>query len=848
MEKHTKKNTARNRTVPALLLALSAALVLAGCFIPLDPVDPAAQAGAGYLSVSIDGQGGGARTLYPSAAFTKYELTFESEGQSYGPKTLTDGKSSEVFTDIPAGTWNITAKGYVTINGTEYAAAEGSETVNITAGQSRSVSIEISAEQGGDPGYFYYNVSFPAGKVDTAMLTLSQYISGNFTSVAEPVNLKTSPSGYVDSGTAGSGLAPGYYRVDITLQSEYQRAGVSEVVHIYSNMETKAEYAYTEADFVDLVTLSGTVNLDGEALSSGWIYAYERQANGGDLSLGDVSVTDGSWTLKIPSVSESAEIYFSVSGMDIWVDNIPGITLNPGETARSGIALNLITLSGTITATADGEAPSQVYISAWNEDNQIGSTSIDPYSEGASWSMVVPAFSVETTITFNVELYSSLYIRQVSNLSPTPVHSSAVPGISLNAVYSSVVLSGTIGTVTVNGESYSDNIKIEARNQNGNYLGYTSQISESGAWSISISPANTTLASTTSISFRVTVYVGGSYWDQDIPGATKPYTGKSISGIALGDVSFATITLSGTIGAVTVNSKPYSGYIQIEATNQNGDYLGYPSLDSESGLWSMNISSTNTALASTTSISFQVSIYADESDFSMRWDIPDAAAYTGKSISGIELGDVNFTTVTLSGTIGTVTVDGDTPSYFSIQAATQDGMILGSTASSYIEDGEWSIMVMTQGLENGDEISLMLYADSVAKLLTTHTYEGSDIPGIEWGNVAVTSRTINGTVANLPEGDMAYILAFKEAPSLEDEASFSYLIGQGLIDNDNVWSLKVSSDAPASLWFVVIVYKYEAGSARTFVTNRAYSAASVALNINEMTEMPTEQAESQGAD
>ncbi|MDR2417936.1 MAG: hypothetical protein LBD79_02650, partial [Treponema sp.] len=227
MEENTKKNTARNRAVTVLLLALSAALVLAGCFNPLDPIDSAPQAGAGSLSVSIAGQGNRARTLYPNAAFTKYVLTFASEGKTYDPKTLT-GTSSEVFNDIPAGEWTITAKGYVTINGTEYAAAEGSKTVTIVAGQSQAVDIPISAEQGGDNGYFYYNVTFPGAKVDTATLTLSQYDGngwdGGFTQIANPVNLKTSSSGYVN-GEAGSGLTPGYYRVDIRLENGYQRAG-----------------------------------------------------------------------------------------------------------------------------------------------------------------------------------------------------------------------------------------------------------------------------------------------------------------------------------------------------------------------------------------------------------------------------------------------------------------------------------------------------------------------------------------------------------------------------------------------------------------------------------------------
>ena len=546
MKKNMKKDTARNRAVIALLLALSAALVLAGCFNPLDPVDSGAQTGAGYLSVSIAGQGGGARTLYPSANFTKYELTFASDGKSYGPKTLT-GTASESFDDIPAGTWTITAKGYVTIDGQEYAAAEGSQTVDIEAGKSQSVSIAISAKQDGDPGYFYYNVSFPHGKVDTATLTLSQFDSSsgsynNFVSVAQPVDLKTSSSGYVNSGAAG--LTPGYYRVDIVLQNEYQSAGISEVVHIYSNMETRAEYAYTEADFVDFVTLSGT-----------------------------------------------------------------------------------------LTATVNGEAPSYVYISAFAEGNwnSIGSTRVDPYSAGAPWSMNVPAFSEETTVTFSVELYDSSYnyIGSKYDLSPTAAHNSAVTNISLNVEYSIVTLSGTIGSVTVD------------------------------------------------------------------------------------DVSL-------------------SGFVL--AAFKSDEYLGY---------------------------------------------------------------------------------------------------------TSNIEDGAWSI-TFSADVKSGDEVSIRLFIEkpdgsSYSKTLATCTYNGSSISSISLGSVVI--RTVSGTVANLPAGTMGgMVVALSEVPASGSmEEGEQYMIDYGEIDDNGGWSLKVPSDAPASLWFAVIVYDEE--SQRLFVTNAASSDVTVPLDINAMTEV-----------
>jgi hypothetical protein len=442
--------------------------------------------------------------------------------------------------------------------------------------------------------------------------------------------------------------------VNIVLKNNYQRAGISEIVHIYSNMETKAEYAYTEADFVDVITLSGTITTAVNGVAPSGVYISARTENGNEIGYTNIPYSAGSagsagtpWSINIPVFSEETPITFGVSLYDssnnigsvsnlsptlvhnsavsdislnvdysfvtlsgtigavtvngappeefaieaynqngdylgnawqidssgAWAINIPTINTNLASTDSISFQLNLykdgsymtqdipdvtrtysgqsisnialgdvsstfITLSGTITATVNGVAPSGVYISARTENgNEIGYTNI-PYSAGTPWSINIPVFSVETPITFRVSLYDSSNnnIGSVSNLSPTSVHNSAVPAISLNVDYSFVTLSGTIGAVTVNGAP-SDEFAIEAYNQNGDYLGNALQIDSSGAWTINIPPTNTALASTNSISFQLYLYKDGSYMTQDIPDVTQTYSGQSISNIALGDVS-----------------------------------------------------------------------------------------------------------------------------------------------------------------------------------------------------------------------------------------------------------------------------------------------------------------------
>jgi hypothetical protein len=537
-------------------------------------------------------------TLYPATTFTKYVLNFtctSDGGQTYGPKTITSA-SAAVYDDIPNGTWSITAKGFVTINGTEYEAAEGSETITID-GTDKSVGIDISASQSGANGYLYYDIKFPISKVTSASLVVSQFGSN---STVAAIDLTASASGFIDSGASGSGLAPGYYRLDVTLQNDYQRAGVTEIVHIYSNMETRAEYAYTDADFVDFITLSGT-----------------------------------------------------------------------------------------ITAAMNGAASDSVYISAYTggSNQNLGSVSISPYSDGETWSMVIPAFESATSVVFSVDLYDSSGSGWVSGLSPTTVQGSDVSGINLSANYASVTLSGTIGAITVNSVPHSGYTAISAYNQNGDYLGFANI--NSGAWSITVPAAN--IGATTSIYFEVYVSADGYYsLSQQIAGTT-PYTGSDISGIALGNVDFTAVTLSGTIGAITVNSVPYSGYITISAYNQNNDYLGFANINS--GAWSIAVSASD--LQNGDTISIRVAVDAGDSS------VEKTAAtrtYSGSNISGIALGNVVFTTRTISGTVSN-TPPGTNDGYVLVfaQQLTQANLsgirpLGGGMINS--GDGSWSLMVL----------------------------------------------------------------------------------------------------------------------------------------------------------
>ena len=141
------------------LFALLGVLLLADCDNALTPVSTNSR---GAITITVSNTAIGSRTLFPSADFAKYELDFSGPGGLTHAETLLGGQSSITVSSLASGSWTIDVTGYVTIDGTEYAAAQGSGTVTID-GTSQNINIPISATMSGPNGFFSYSVVFPPG-------------------------------------------------------------------------------------------------------------------------------------------------------------------------------------------------------------------------------------------------------------------------------------------------------------------------------------------------------------------------------------------------------------------------------------------------------------------------------------------------------------------------------------------------------------------------------------------------------------------------------------------------------------------------------------------------------------
>jgi len=115
-----------------IVIILTAGILFAGCLDPLNPPEAPSANGKGKVLVSLSGETDETRTLLPQTQLTRYELTFTSDGKDPIVRTVTG--TAEASVDLARGTWTITVKGFVTVNGADFEALKGTETLLVEAG------------------------------------------------------------------------------------------------------------------------------------------------------------------------------------------------------------------------------------------------------------------------------------------------------------------------------------------------------------------------------------------------------------------------------------------------------------------------------------------------------------------------------------------------------------------------------------------------------------------------------------------------------------------------------------------------------------------------------------------
>ncbi|MCL2138834.1 MAG: hypothetical protein FWH41_04810, partial [Treponema sp.] len=582
------------------------------------------------LQISVSGGDTGKRTLFPDAKFVEYELTFDYQdaSETYAPVTLPGTAPSTLVTGLADGDWTITAVGKVEIDGVQYAAAEGSETITVSSSSFQSLAIDISPNQTGPDGVFTYSVNFP-DNVDLADLFLEEY-SGGW-------------SNHYDLLTASQDsilVPPGYYIMSIYMETENDWKGRSEVVHIYSNMETRAVYEITEDDFTKFITLSGTVAYSGNA--------NDLDAMTIDLYLDEdftdyagyyfnVDLSDNTWSLKAPALDQSLTLYLRAYGQDEyynWFDVKAGsITVKNEDISdfKININLSMVTLSGTVDTL---KTFNWLYVVLYSDEdcaNFLTSTWAD-ISNGNEWSMSISAYDADTTLYFRVEGYDGSYSYN-NEAGSIVVKNTDIDNITLSTNFYYVTLSGTLN---VTGDY--DYAEIEYYDYWNGWFG-GSYNSFDGSWSIDV-PAQNKLTNLDLI-FYIEIGDSGCYAPQ-----TVPVYDANISGIVFDIDLNQFITLSGT-----VNYNAPTDYMSIDIyTDEDlNDWIGWTDVNiSDNNMWSIKLPK----FAQNTTLYFEIYHSYGSQGFSLN---ANSTEVWNVDKTGIEILPNGFSagTITLSGTIDT---------------------------------------------------------------------------------------------------------------------------------------------------------------------------------------------------
>jgi len=425
-----------------------------------------------------------------------------------------------------------------------------------------------------------------------------------------------------------------------------------------------------------------------------------------------------------------------------------------------------ITLSGTVNATVNGQPADYVRVHAFlgadynNFDNYTGAyTEVD--LDDGTWTMRIPPFTADTTLYFVLEIDGGgAYAIKVAGETAT-VKDQNISGIDLgNIGFSTITLSGT-ATVTVNGDApWETNVRVYTDAQFQNYIAET--WFDGTDWSLTIPSFDTD----TPLYFTVYAYGNGGGGEK-YTGVTRTVRAADVSGINLGTIDIQDITLSGTI-TVTVNGQePDDAWLIVYRYYEEDDYMSqiaWLSIDLASNTWSMTLSPSPRDMV----LRFEVESYLPGSSNSLRKELSASVTVKDQDKININLGTVNLTTVTLSGTV-TITIDGEPyDDYVELTAYSTNGFVFG-TPIYPDDDYTWSATLMPFAADTTLSFSVSFYTPwgwveretNVTKTVKDQNISNIDIvydfplPSLITLGGTVTA-TVNGEV---PQGDV-YVRAY----------------------------------------------------------------------------------------
>jgi fibronectin type 3 domain-containing protein len=369
--------------------------------------------GDGVLMPEIPAQPAGdtdvsGRSIMPEtptvSSYASYTLTF-IDPEGIKPELTRNVNASGQTVILDEGTWNVRVDGYI---GT-YQAASGTSGTPITVadGGSESVSVNLTVlpiGAGAPNGIFAWDISADGiSGISAAGIVLDPVADGT-----ENISIDLINAGY--SSDAGISVPAGYYDVYITLTKGGLTAGINPVAHIYPGLATRANYSFTEGQFVSTVMLAGTVSITKGAdlaLSGDLeIRAYQNAARTIQIGYAAVSVApfgegvtnaaSAEWIMPVPvgDLPADRKPYFKVSatgGETVYTAN-ETVDVPVPDAGMEGISLSLTIMRSEKAITAF--TFNSLYPAITESINEIAHTIAIRVPHGTDRSSLAPAISV----------------------------------------------------------------------------------------------------------------------------------------------------------------------------------------------------------------------------------------------------------------------------------------------------------------------------------------------------------------------------------------------------------------------------------------------------------------------
>jgi len=376
------------------------------------------------------------RSLYPEAVLSSCRISFEGP-HDFDDVVLKSGETTAFVEGLALGAWTITVTGYVKVNGTELPAAQGKDVVTIISNVIQDINIPISVmQQDGVDGSFSFSINYPVSRASEGTIDI------------KPLSYPGSGSYYKSFNSSPckdtAVLSPGFYVINIILSADYHKVKKSEILQIYSNLETKAEFSFVDADFTDTITLSGTVDfkVNGSLPESRWINILTAY----DYLIASCSIeSNGTWSAVLPVFESNVNLKFAIgaayNGVSIYRDSTnTGVTAKDQNVSSVNLGsynVTVIAISGTINAAYNGGAISQVYINS----SEGGSVSLSSPGANAPWTIYLEALNVPAAVILYVSGYQNfsganltrlIFDQQVSSPLLSGVYNSNISGVSVN--------------------------------------------------------------------------------------------------------------------------------------------------------------------------------------------------------------------------------------------------------------------------------------------------------------------------------------------------------------------------------------------------------------------------------